>query len=39
MSENHRITVDPGQCGGCPCLRCMRIRVRDVLPVGRQRQP
>ena len=26
-----RITVDPGQCGGRPCVRCMRIRVTDVL--------
>jgi uncharacterized protein (DUF433 family) len=31
MSETHRITVDPGQCGGRPCLRGLRIRVRDVL--------
>jgi uncharacterized protein (DUF433 family) len=31
MSELHRITVDPGQCGGRPCLRGLRIRVRDVL--------
>jgi len=31
MSETHRITVDPEQCGGRPCLRGMRIRVRDVL--------
>ncbi len=31
MSETHRITVDPKQCGGRPCLRGMRIRVRDVL--------
>lgn len=27
----HRITVDPGQCGGRPCIRGMRIRVSDVL--------
>jgi uncharacterized protein (DUF433 family) len=27
----HRITVDPGKCGGRPCLRGLRIRVRDVL--------
>ena len=27
----HRITVDPGQCGGRPCVRGMRIRVTDVL--------
>lgn len=26
-----RITVDPEQCGGRPCVRHMRIRVTDVL--------
>lgn len=26
-----RITVDPMQCGGRPCVRGMRIRVVDVL--------
>jgi len=26
-----RITVDPGQCGGRPCVRGLRIRVTDVL--------
>jgi uncharacterized protein (DUF433 family) len=26
-----RITVDPEQCGGPPCIRGMRIRVSDVL--------
>ena len=31
MSEIHRITFDPGQCGGRPCLRGLRIRVKDVL--------
>jgi uncharacterized protein (DUF433 family) len=31
MSETHRITVDPAQCGGRPCLRGLRIRVTDVL--------
>jgi uncharacterized protein (DUF433 family) len=31
MTETHRITVDPAQCGGRPCLRGQRIRVRDVL--------
>lgn len=25
-----RITVDPEQCGGRPCIRGMRIRVADV---------
>lgn len=28
---NERITVDPGQCGGRPCVRGMRIRVQDVI--------
>ena len=31
MSQLHRITVDPAQCGGRPCIRDMRIRVKDVL--------
>ncbi len=26
-----RITVNPEQCGGRPCIRGMRIRVTDVL--------
>lgn len=26
-----RITVNPEQCGGRPCIRGMRIRVVDVL--------
>jgi uncharacterized protein (DUF433 family) len=26
-----RITVDPEQCGGRPCIRGMRIRVTDIL--------
>ena len=26
-----RITFDPAQCGGRPCIRGMRIRVKDVL--------
>lgn len=26
-----RITLDPEQCGGRPCVRGMRIRVSDVL--------
>lgn len=26
-----RITVNPKQCGGRPCVRGMRIRVTDVL--------
>jgi len=26
-----RITVNPRQCGGSPCIRGMRIRVIDIL--------
>lgn len=26
-----RITVNPAQCGGRPCIRGMRIRVMDIL--------
>ena len=28
---DERITVDPEQCGGRPCIRGQRIRVSDVL--------
>ena len=31
MSELHRVTIDPAQCGGRPCLRGLRIWVSDVL--------
>ena len=27
----NRITSNPNQCGGRPCIRAMRIRVKDVL--------
>ena len=27
----HRITVEPGECGGRSCIRGQRIRVTDVL--------
>jgi uncharacterized protein (DUF433 family) len=26
-----RITIEPGKCGGRPCIRGLRIRVSDVL--------
>jgi len=26
-----RVTIEPGKCGGRPCIRGMRIRVKDVL--------
>jgi uncharacterized protein (DUF433 family) len=31
MSYLSRITFNPEQCGGRPCIRGMRIRVKDVL--------
>jgi len=31
MNIMSRITFDPNQCGGRPCIRGMRIRVTDVL--------
>ena len=31
MKHIERITVNPHQCGGRPCIRGMRIRVKDVL--------
>jgi uncharacterized protein (DUF433 family) len=29
--NDERITINPEQCGGRPCIRGMRIRVSDVL--------
>ncbi|HMV49718.1 MAG TPA: DUF433 domain-containing protein [Blastocatellia bacterium] len=31
MNLIERITINPEQCGGRPCIRGMRIRVGDVL--------
>jgi uncharacterized protein (DUF433 family) len=31
MSALDRITIDPAVCGGRPCIRGLRIRVKDVL--------
>ena len=31
MKLLERITVEPGKCGGKPCIRGKRIRVTDVL--------
>lgn len=31
MSEIDRITTNPEICGGRPCIRGLRIRVKDVL--------
>jgi uncharacterized protein (DUF433 family) len=31
MSLENRITYNPLQCGGKPCVRGMRIRVGDIL--------
>lgn len=29
-----RITIEPGKCGGRPCIRGLRIRVTDILGLG-----
>ena len=34
-----RITLNPDQCGGRPCIRGMRIRVQDVLELLAERVP
>ena len=31
MSFLSRITINPAQCGGRPCIRGMRMRVKDLL--------
>jgi uncharacterized protein (DUF433 family) len=31
MNPIERITIEPGKCGGRPCIRGMRIRVVDIL--------
>jgi uncharacterized protein (DUF433 family) len=31
MDLTDRITIEPGKCGGKPCIRRMRVRVIDVL--------
>jgi uncharacterized protein (DUF433 family) len=31
MKNLDRITIDPNQCGGRPCIRGMRVRVKDIL--------
>ena len=31
MNDQERITFNPRQCGGRPCIRGTRVRVKDVL--------
>jgi uncharacterized protein (DUF433 family) len=31
MNLLERITVEPGKCGGRPCIRGLRMRVTDIL--------
>ncbi len=31
MIISSRITVDPNVCGGRPCIRGLRVRVKDVI--------
>ena len=39
MKHMDRITFNPKQCGGRPCIRDMRIRVKDVLDLLAARVP
>ena len=39
MALLDRITIEPGKCGGRPCIRGMRIRVKDVLEMLAARVP
>ena len=39
MSLLDRIPIEPGKCGGCPCIRGMRIREKDVLEMLAARVP
>ena len=34
-----RITIEPRKCGGRPCIRGMRIRVKDILEMLAARVP
>lgn len=31
MNYRERITIEPGKCGGKPCIRGMRVTVYDIL--------
>lgn len=31
LVSHPRITIEPGNCGGRPCIRGLRIRVSDIL--------
>lgn len=31
MNLMERITIEPGKCGGRPCIRGFRLRVSDIL--------
>jgi uncharacterized protein (DUF433 family) len=39
MNHLDRITFDPEQCGGRPCIRRHRLRVKDVLDLLAARVP
>ena len=39
MNYSDRITFDPEQCGGRPCIRHYRLRVKDVLDLLAARVP
>lgn len=31
VNQLHRITINPEQCAGRPCIRGLRVRVTDIL--------
>ena len=31
MKHQERVTFNPKQCGGKPCIRGLRVRVKDIL--------
>ncbi|HAV64996.1 MAG TPA: hypothetical protein DCY13_21820 [Verrucomicrobiales bacterium] len=39
MKNADRITFNPRQCGGRPCIRGLRIRVKDVMDLLAARVP
>jgi uncharacterized protein (DUF433 family) len=39
MKHLERITINPEQCGGRPCIRGLRIRVKDILDLLAAQMP
>lgn len=39
MKHLDRITINPEQCGGRPCIRGLRVRVKDILDLLAEQVP